>query len=291
MGGDGGGFLESTASRDEDVFGGTSSGGFEPFDAAAADDPFGGELPSGDDPFDMPAGLAAVGRPARQFAAPARPAPVASEPTPAPAASPLTEGPRGLMIATAASAAVFLLLLFGVGGVAAYQNSPGGSRAGSVAEASVPDGFTLYDEHGVTIHLPIGQEIPVHGSAWETRAIQTASGTVYFVGVTPSTNVREGQKLQRRMDTFMSGGFLQAGIASRNGYEGIRGRLDQCIYLPNMNLEVYQLDGRFVVIGVSSGGSTDAAGNTVVGGSVEPENETTFYDSLTIGPQPSGGLW
>ncbi len=300
---DPGDFVGSGPSPDADnPFGDLPGGGFEPIDASTSDDPFGGgpdaspfDMPDAD-PFGAPAGgaamPAAVGPPARAFATRPRPAP-APEPQspPPPATSPLIDGPKPLMIATGVSAAVFVLLLFGVGGVAAYQNSPGGSASSNPAASDAPPGFTLFEEHGVTIHLPQGSEVEVHKSAWATKTIQTNTGAVYFVGVTPSTNIWEGKKLQRRMDNFMSGGFLAAGVVNRNGYEGSKGRLDQCIYLPTMNLEVYQLDGRFAVIGISAGGSRDAAGNTVVGQSSEPENEKEFYDSFTIGPMPTGGFW
>ena len=117
----------------------------------------------------------------------------------------------------------------------------------------------------------------------------TASRTVppkepfFFIGVTPSNYKElEFEKLSQRLDHLLAAGVIGGAPCERAGRKGFQARSDQSIFLPDMDLEIYQDDGRIIVIGVSSPSS--GGGNVIVGQVAEPELQKVFYDSLEIGP-------
>ncbi len=173
-----------------------------------------------------------------------------------------------------------------------------GRSDSSVAEADAnadrgdaPDGYKQVDVEGVTAYMPDGEELLELPQALTCKGVLTPAGTVFFLASTAGNNtVVEGEKLQQKATRLLGGGIIGGSPCERNGYTGNKFVLDQCLRLPDMNIEVYQIEGRFIVIGVSKE-SLGEGGSFVVGQSSEPEKQTVFFDSLTIGPKPSKGFW
>ncbi len=172
----------------------------------------------------------------------------------------------------------------------------GGGSDSNVASADAdngdaPDGCKQVNVEGVTAYMPDGEELLELPPALTCEGVLTPAGTVFFLASTAGNNtVVEGEKLQQKATRLLGGGIIGGSPCERNGYKGNKFVLDQCLRLPDMNIEVYQIEGRFIVIGVSKESLGDG-GSFVVGQSSEPEKQTVFFDSFKIGPKPSKGFW
>ena len=213
-----------------------------------------------------------------------------------PAAEPPTEEKGGGMskglIAAIAGGVAFVLILVATGGVLLTRggSSGGNQAAAKPAKAEAPPGFSFVEFYGVSVFLPDGEELETKPSSMDSKLIITPMGTSFFFGSTQAENKEmEDDKLKRRVDTLLASGVIIAGQCERGGVKGKKCILDQSLFLPRMDAEIYQDSGRIIVIGVSSGGG--GYGNTVVGQVSEPELQKQFFDSFTVGPAPPRSLW
>jgi hypothetical protein len=144
---------------------------------------------------------------------------------------------------------------------------------------------------GVSVHMPDGEKLTELPPGLTCEAVLTPAGTVFLLAATSrGGTVLDDQKLKDKAIRLLSAGIIGGNPCERNGYKGNKFVLDQSLLLPDMDIEIYQIDGRFIVIGVArqSLGSGDSF---VVGQSAEPEKQTVFFDAFKIGPKPSGGFW
>ena len=182
-----------------------------------------------------------------------------------------------------------VLLVLSIGGYFAFAAMSGGG-ASSAAEPprKAPPGFEMYSIHGVSIFLPVGEELEMPPSELQYKAVMTETQTVYLMGSTGATyKPMDDKKLKQRLSRMINGGFLGGSKRERNGYPCDRGIIDQATGLGGrLQVEIFQDEGRVIVIGISMPG-----GNVVVGQATEPEKEKTFYDSFKIGPKPTGGFF
>lgn len=193
------------------------------------------------------------------------------------------------------------VLLIG-GGIGAFVLMGGGGSDGSqavdvvaAAAAAAPSGYQAKSLHNCVVLMPAGSweegKIP---SAIDSEVIRSeATGSVFLLaamdgGSQPIDNTQMRKKASRSL----GGDILGGTDTERNGYKGIKGVLDQSVFLPRMSVEVFHHDGRFVIIGHASASEMRAASGgeaTVAGGGPDEQKEAeTFYNSFKIGPPKTG---
>jgi len=128
-------------------------------------------------------------------------------------------------------------------------------------------------------------------SAIESAVVMSDATTSVFVlavmdgGSQPIDN----EQMRNKASRSLGGDILGGQPVERNGYKGIKGVLDQSVFLPRTNVEIFHHDGRFAIIGYALGSEGDGA--TVVGGGSEEAKEIeVFLNSFKIGP-PKGGFF
>ncbi len=214
------------------------------------------------------------------------------EGTPSSSGKPTKGGSRGgkpdsKKIMVAVGVLVTLLMLFSVGGYFAFTSLASGGGVASEVARKPPSGFSLYRVEGVSIFLPHGQEMELLPSELKFKAVQTDSLTIFLMGSTgASYKPMDGKKLKQKLSRLLNAGFLGGTQKERNGYPCTSGMLDQAVGIGRMKVEIFQDEGRIIVLGISMPG-----GNVVVGQSAEPEKQKVFYDSFKIGPKPAGGFF
>lgn len=203
-------------------------------------------------------------------------------------------------ILTAVGALVALIGTFAVGGFFVHRafTVPPTLTAKGDPERGVPEGYELYEVQGVSIFMPRGLAIDPARGEMEYQAVMTPLGTVFMMGVVDIGNeVLSGNALKQKMERVTGGDYQPVKSNERNGYsceEGVVSKSTRFapregMRAPLLNVEVFQDDGRLIVIGVAQ--DQDRSGNIIVGQSAEPEIEKVFYDSLKIGPKPAGGFF
>lgn len=197
----------------------------------------------------------------------------------------------GKAVAAGASIVVGLLLLVSaVVGVSMIW--PASVETDSAAVANVPQapvGFELVEFAGVSVHMPVGSELERYPSSIECKANMTPMGNVFMLASTAGGGKPlEINKLTQKIRRLLGGGVLAGAVCERSGVSGHKGVLDQSIFFPKLHIEMFQDEGRTIVIGVSAGANTDAFG---MNADAEPEKQKVFYDSFKIGPKPAGSFW
>ena len=204
------------------------------------------------------------------------------------------------LIAAAVGAFVVMSCLISVGGFFVVRAMSGGtakSAANSKPARQAPEGFKVYTKEGVSIFLPEGKKLPRASGEMDYRAIVTPLGTVFMMGVAEVGEVKlQGEALNKKLQRLTLGECFTSFEVKRNGYTGIKGTINKStrfapeenMRAPMMNVEIYQDDGRLIVIGVAQARSDSE--NVIIGQSFEPELEEVFYKSLEIGPKPEGGF-
>lgn len=195
-------------------------------------------------------------------------------------------------------AVVALVSTFSIGGFfihRAFTVAPTLTAKGDAARG-IPEGFSLYETNGVSVFLPRGLALDPAAGEMEYKAIATPLGTVFMMGVADVGDQKlSGDALDSMMERLTKGNYQRIQAAERNGYAGEEATLSRSVRFapgestraPLMNVEVFQDDGRLIVIGVAQEQSSSE--NVIVGQSAEPELERVFYDSLKIGPKPAAG--
>ncbi|MCA9136775.1 MAG: hypothetical protein KDB00_08450 [Planctomycetales bacterium] len=202
-------------------------------------------------------------------------------------------------VMTAVGAVVALVSTFSIGGFfihRAFTVAPTLTAKGDPARG-VPEGFSLYETHGVSIFLPRGLTIDPAAGEMEYKAIATPLGTVFMMGVADVGDQKlTGDALSNMLERLTKGKYQRADTSERNGYPCDRGAITKSIRFaprentsaPMLNVEVFQDDGRLIVVGVAQ--EISSSENYIVGQSAEPELEKVFFDSFKIGPKPDVGF-
>ena len=274
--------------------------------------PAGGEFDFGNLPSVAPMAAPGFQQPPGFSAAAAAPAPTASGVAATPQAAPAAKGKRTkaggedssgkAVVIISVAATVVMFLLFAVGGFFVVRSLMSGASVGGPKVSSTgreaPDGFQICEINGVTAFLPEGLEIYPANSELKYRAVATPLGTVFAMGVCEIDGKLEGDALKAKMDRITAGNYQAAGMpAKRNGHQGEVGSITKSKHFapkantsaPMMNVEIFQDDGRLIMVGVAQ--DISRSETYVVGESAEPEKEDTFLESLEIGPKPEKGFF
>ncbi len=201
-----------------------------------------------------------------------------------------------LVVALAAAA----IVLIAVGGFFAWKMSGSAGTAApdpaAIAAAAAPSGYQAKSLNGCIALMPVGSryEKMLKSDAIEAEAVSSgATGSVFLLAVMDAgSEPLTPDQMKKKAARALSGEVLGGTSTERNGYKGIKGILDGSASLPRLQLEIFQFEGRFAVIGNISGSEMQAQGGgdaVVVGGSAEEQKEAeVFYNSFKIGPPPSG---
>lgn len=193
-----------------------------------------------------------------------------------------------VLIGVLAGAAV--LLIAGIVGVVMFSGGGGGPKVDVVAEAmkSAPEGYTAHGIQGVVCLLPSGDDFNKLPSMIECVAVKSSqTGTDFFFGaMNGGKREIDAEQMRKKAGRQLGGEILGKIETKRNGYSGIKGILDGSIFLPRMQVEIYHVDQRFVVIGTA----TPAFVTGIPSRSpLEKEEQEIFFKSLKVGPMP--GWW
>jgi hypothetical protein len=188
------------------------------------------------------------------------------------------------------------VLSSGGGEEAKVSGSPA-STAETVAsvKSAVPAGYELVEIAGAVIYLPKGEEVSTKlSTVMEYRAVRSSTTqSNYFFGSMPETAAEiEPEMFRKRVAAQLKGGFLGGTPFERKGYKGIKGRLDQSLFVADLQIEAFHVDGRIFIVGVgpaSMGASVET--QMQIDRAAEDKELTTFQDSFTVGPRPKGGLF
>lgn len=166
-------------------------------------------------------------------------------------------------------------------------------------DASAPEGFDTYRVKGVSVYLPRARPIEPTPGVLESKGVITPLGTIFIAGVADidETPLNE-EAFKSAVERVTGGEYRRVRDAERDGKQGDSGVLTKATRFaagdnkkaPMLNVEVFQNDGRIIIIGVAQEISNSS--NTVVGSSAEPELEEVFWESIKIGPKPTQiGFW
>ena len=138
------------------------------------------------------------------------------------------------------------------------------------------------------VSFPNGESYSELPSSIECVAVKSSqTGTDFFFGaMNGGKRPIDNDQMKKKAGRQLGGEILVNGEAKRNGYSGIKGILDGSIFLPRMQVEIYHVDERFVVIGcATSYFVTGVPSNNPL----EKEEQDIFYKSLKVGSMP--GWW
>ena len=188
-------------------------------------------------------------------------------------------------------------LVVAIGGVGAviFSGGLGDSKpkVDLLAElkATAPADYQAVEHYGCVALLPKGEAYGDLSTAIDYTMVESqATGSVFFFGAM-NGGVREIDEVQMRKKAGrqLGGEFLGGTATTRNNYKGIKGKLDGSLFVPNMMVEAYHHDGRFVIIGVAPAGfEADPSVQMRVDHNAVQAEQEAFYKSFKIGPMPSG---
>ncbi len=191
--------------------------------------------------------------------------------------------------------AIVAVVMFGGSG----DKGSGGDKVDVLAamKATAPSGYQAVGFQGCAILVPKGEPEPgvdKLSTGMERVGIRSsASGSFFFFGVMPgSTQELTDRQITKNAERQLRAGILGSTPVERNGYKGIKSKLDQSLFVPNMMIEIYVVDGRFVILGCAPA-SFEASTETqmTVDRKLEQAEQDVFYKSFKIGPKPSGWLF
>ena len=193
------------------------------------------------------------------------------------------------------------LLVVGVvvAGVMMSGSGGGGAKAvDALAElkASAPAGYQAVGHYGCVALLPKGENIvdlrTVIGSDC-TMVRSAESGSTFFFGAMDGGSREiDADQMRKKASRQLGGDVLGGTPVKRNGYEGIKGKLDGSLFVPNMMIEAYHVDGRFVIVGCAPASmGADPSVQMSLDRALEEEEQEIFYKSFKVGPKPSGWLF
>jgi hypothetical protein len=195
--------------------------------------------------------------------------------------------------------AVTGLLVVGavVAGVMMSGSGGGGAKAvDALAElkASTPAGYQAVGHYGCVALLPKGENTADLRSVIDCTMVQSAeSGSVFFFGAMDGGTLEiDADQMKKKAARQLSGEILGGTPTTRNKYEGIKGKLDGSLFVPNMMVEIFHVDGRFVILGCAPASfEADPTVQMAVDRVLEQEEQDIFYKSFKVGPAPSGWLF
>ncbi len=164
-------------------------------------------------------------------------------------------------------------------------------------QASAPTGYQAVGHRGCVTLVPKGQKINTKLRtviADDLTVVESsATGSYFFFGAMDGgTREIDNEQMRKKASRQLGGDFLGGTPSKRNGYEGIKGKLDGSLFVPNMMVEAYHIDGRFIIIGCAPASfESDPTVQFAVNRQLEAEEQKVFYDSFKVGPKPSGWLF
>ena len=172
----------------------------------------------------------------------------------------------------------------------------GGSTVDALTElkASTPAGYQAVGHYGCVALLPKGENLADLRTVIECTMVQSAdSGSYFFFGAMDGgTRETDADQMKKKAGRQLGGEILGGTPTERNGYEGIKGKLDGSLFVPNMMVEIYHVDARFVVLGCAPASlGADPSVQMSIDRGLEQEEQDVFYKSFKVGPQPSGWLF
>jgi hypothetical protein len=194
------------------------------------------------------------------------------------------------------------LLVVGVviGGV--MLSGSGGSGGAQVVDpltelkASTPAGYQAVGHYGCVALLPKGENLAdlrtVIGS--DCTMVQSGeSGSYFFFGAMDGGSREiDADQMKKKAGRQLGGEILGGTPTERNGYQGIKGKLDGSLFVPNMMVEIYHVQERFVILGCAPASfEADPTVQFAVDRKLEEEEQNVFYKSFKVGPKPSGWLF
>ncbi|TWT80992.1 hypothetical protein CA13_24390 [Planctomycetes bacterium CA13] len=205
-----------------------------------------------------------------------------------------------LLIGGIAIGVIGLLAVFAVVGMMLSKKgggSAGESKVDAVAAvtAKLKPGFYVVDMEGVAVAMPNGSESDPQLRVGKSVIVQSSTtGSMYFFKASTGSKAElDVKQLTNRTKRELVGDLLGVSETTRNGYKGIKGTLATSFYFSGMNMpvEVFNVDGRFVIIGcVPASMGADVETQMSIDRGAEAAEQEVFYDSFTIGSN-SGGGW
>ena len=163
-------------------------------------------------------------------------------------------------------------------------------------QASKPPGYQAVEHMGCVALLPQGEKYEqlrsVIGSS-STAVQSNASGSAFFFGAMEGgSRELDDEQMRKKASKQLGGDILGGTPTERNNYKGIKGKLDGSLFLPNMMVEIYHVESRFVILGCAPASfEADPTVQMSVDRALEQEEQDRFYDSFKVGPKPSGWLF
>ena len=244
--------------------------------------------------FPSPAAQSFPAQPAQGFPA-ASPQAEPAEPETPPGPSPAAQKKKKLMLVGVIAGGVLTLVgLAAVGAILIGGGGSGGSSsvAADAPEIKVPDGYKKADVMSVVCLLPDGDPVTKLPPDREFEAVEDFDTGNYFILCVEKSFGKEPDKLNitgmKKHAARMVGGEVLGGAEmERNGYKGIKGMLDQSLFVPKMQVEIFDIDGRFIVLGYST--EQMRAGGAPNGEAAKQID--TVLDSLQINKYSGGLFW
>ncbi len=176
---------------------------------------------------------------------------------------------------------MFLLvsMMFG-GGDDAAATAGGGSSVDVVAEAkkNVPAGFQVIGIEGCVVLMPDGDIYAEVPTSIESKIIQSSkTQSIYYFGAMDAGPAPlDDTQMRKKAEKLLGGDVLGGQPTQRNGYSGIKGMLSVCPFLPDMQVEIFLVDSRYVIIGCAAEQGSDGS------------EQATFYNSFKVGANSGG---
>lgn len=165
-------------------------------------------------------------------------------------------------------------------------------------KSTAPSGYQAVGHRGAVALLPKGEDrntlkgVNIIGDDC-TVVRSSASGSVFFFGAMHGgTRELDAEQMRKKAGRQLGGEILGGTPVTRKNYEGIKGKLDGSLFIPNMMVEVYHVDKRFVILGCAPASmGADPSVQMNIDRKAEQEEQDVFYDSFEVGPEPSGWLF
>ncbi|GAA5507765.1 hypothetical protein [Novipirellula caenicola] len=168
------------------------------------------------------------------------------------------------------------------------------ANASAQLSKNVPAGYQVVEFEGCAVYMPEGEvyrEMPP--GAMESKVIESAkTGSIFFFGAMYNGKMElDKEQMRKKAMRFVAGDVLGGSPTERNGYQGIKGRVSVSAMLPDMTIEAYLVDERYILIGsLPASMGADVETQMSIDRAAENEEQTIFFDSLTVGAK-SGGLF
>lgn len=205
---------------------------------------------------------------------------------------------------------MFLLIAIVIGTILASSGGDEGDTAGApksgspsspvadvdAVKANVPAGYDLVEIAGGVIYMPQGTSLANEDiiTVLEYKAVRSAKteSSFFFGSMSETAEEVEAETLRKRIAAQLKGGYIGGTQWQRNGYSGIKGRVDQSRFVGEMQVETFHVDGRIFVVGYAPFSmGADTSVQMSVDRGAENEEVETFLNSFTVGPRPKGGLF